>query len=515
MASSKPPEDANSNEQTFDNPGADGGRKLRGFNWRYWNCNIIEMWERLAYYTLRPVAPIYIMQADEAGGLHLTAQDKGFIYSIWAILQSVLPMVTGGYADRYGYKKTLFFSITLNIIGYVLMAAYHSYAGFFTGIIVLAIGTAFFKPSLQATLAHNLTKANSSLGWGIFYWIVNVGSLMGHYLSPFVLVNHDVQGWRMLFLVCAGFTALNYLLLLTYSDVPSGASKTDNPLRVFVHTIANVFEARLMIWLAIMSCFWLMMYQLWDLQPNFITDWVDSSMVAAHIPFEKFREIGDNGVLRVPQQVLLSLNAALIVFLMIPVSWAVRKMRTLSAMAVGMFVCTGGVLVAGLTGNGWMLLLGIVLFSLGEMLTGPKKNEYLGLIAPPGKKGLYLGYVNIPVGVGVGVGSWIAGHVYGNFGEKATLALRYLAERTPFGQGKGWDGRMSSLEATLGVTRPEAFAKLQEVLQIDGAEATKLLWNIYDPQYAVWIPFAAIGVVATVALIIFGQMAKRWKDMNA
>ena len=141
-------------------------------------------------------------------------------------------MVTGGYADRYGYKRTLFFSITLNIIGYVLMAVYHSYAGFFAGVCVLAIGTAFFKPSLQATLAHNLTKANSSLGWGIFYWIVNVGSLMGHYLSPFILISHNAQEWRTLFLVCAGFTALNYLLLLTYREVPSGASKTASPWRV-------------------------------------------------------------------------------------------------------------------------------------------------------------------------------------------------------------------------------------------------------------------------------------------
>ena len=72
-------------------------------------------------------------------------------------------------------------------------------------------------------------------------------------------------------------------------------------------------------------------------------------------------------------------------------------------------------------------MLGIAFFSLGEMWTGPKKNEYLGLIAPPGKKGLYLGYVNIPVGVGVFAGSWLAGWVYGHYGEKAMLALRYLA----------------------------------------------------------------------------------------
>jgi hypothetical protein len=372
-----------------------------------------------------------------------------------------------------------------------------------------------FKPSIQATLGHYLTKETSSLGWGIFYWVVNVGALVGHYISPLLLGNpHTAGGWKLLFLCCAGFTACNYLMLLTIPNVPSGASKTDNPLVVFARTITNVFEPRLVTWILIMSCFWMMMYQLWDTQPNFIEDWVDSSMVAAHMPFDSWRESDGAGGVRVPQQVLLSLNSLLIVALVIPVSWAVRKMRTLSSMFFGMLMATAGVVVAGMTGNGWFLLLGIVGFSLGEMLTGPKKNEYLNLIAPPGKRGLYLGYVNIPVGIGAGVGAYVAGIMYGNYGEKATLSLKYLAQHTSFGAGK-WNGAMSTLENSLGVTRSEAFVKLQEVLGQDAASCTKTLWDMYNPQYYTWIPFAAIGVVAAIALAIFGQMAKRWSDMNA
>jgi hypothetical protein len=266
-----------------------------------------------------------------------------------------------------------------------------------------------------------------------------------------------------------------------------------------------------------MSCFWLMMYQLWDLHPNFIADWVDSSSLARFLaPFgHVFVEPSPTGGLRVPQQILLNINALFIVCFVVPISWAVRRLRTLSCMLIGMGVATVGILVAGLTSSGAVLALGVVFFSVGEMLTGPKKNEYLGLIAPPGKKGLYLGYVNIPVGIGAGVGSWMAGHIYGTYGEKATLALRYLAEKTPFGAGKGWNGSTGSLEATLGVARPDAFAKLQEVTGLDPTAATKLLWDTYDPQFHVWLPFAAVGVVAFVALAVFGQLAKRWKDMNA
>lgn len=144
----------------------DPGSKPAGLGRTYWICNVIEMWERLAFYTLRPVAPIYIMQATEPGGLHLTAVHKGTIYLWWSLIQSVLPMFTGGFADRYGYKQTLFFAVSTTMVGYLLMAFNHTYAGFMIGILVMAFGTAFFKPGLQGTLAHQLTKENSSVGWG-------------------------------------------------------------------------------------------------------------------------------------------------------------------------------------------------------------------------------------------------------------------------------------------------------------------------------------------------------------
>jgi MFS family permease len=485
----------------------------------FFKLNSIEMFERLAYFGIRSVIPLYIMQADDPGGLHLTAADKGTIYAWWFIFQSLLPTFTGGFADRYGYKKTMAFAISLNAIGYVMIAFMRSYFGLFAGIIVLATGTAFFKPSIQGSLAQNLTKDISSVGWGVFYWVVNIGGATAPFLASAVLGHpHSPESWRNLFLLSAGFTCFNLLLLLTFKDVPSGASKTDNVWQVLKRTLRNIVEPRLVAWLLIMSCFWLMMYQVWDLHPNFLTDWVDSSAIAGalgNLPGGSFFGRETDRGLMVPQEMLVATNAMFIILLMIPISWAVRKMRTLSAMAIGMLVATCGVLVAGLTHNGWIFLLGILFFSLGEMLTGPKKNEYLGLIAPPGKKGLYLGYVNIPIGIGGYLGSKMAGFVYGNWGEKAVLAQKYLATEAPGSITIEWDGRLSTLEAAVGVARPDAFVRLMEVTNLDAVQATQLLWDTYDPQYWVWFPFAAIGVVATIVLVIFGQMAKRWADMDA
>lgn len=508
------------------------------FGRTFWTLNSIEMFERLAYYNLRVMAPIYIMQADNPGGLHLTALDKGTIYAWWAAFQSLLPIVTGGLADRFGYKRTLVFSISLMMAGFVSIALLRdvsfvsNYWGFFIGVMILATGTAFFKPGIQGSLAHQLTKENSSIGWGFFYWVVNVGAFIGHYLPSVLLTLSAVlpgflhaeanspEAWRNLFLASAVFTSFNLVLLLCYKDVPTGASRTESPLRVLWRTFTNVFEPRLITWLIIMSGFWLMMYQLWDLQPNFIADWVDSGPMARSLAFlpDGFEQVLVEQTARgpmVPQQVLLSLNSLFIIMGVMLAAWLTRKMRTLEAMVIGIALATVGVLVAGLTQSAWILAAGILGFSIGEMVTGPKKNEYLGLIAPPGKKGLYLGYVNIPVGIGVYIGSKMAGYIYGHYGEKAVLALRYIAEHTPFGQQKAWDGNVASLESCLGITRPQAMARLQELTGQDAVTSTQVLWETYSPQYHVWIPFACVGVVSGLALWIFGRMAKRWSDMNA
>ena len=484
-------------------------------DWRFAMCTWVEALERLAYYTVRPVAAIYIMQVDDPGGLHLTAEDRALIFMLWAFVASLLPTVTGGLADRYGYRRTIAVSLVANMAGYLLMAFLRSKDGYLCGVLVLATGTAFFKPGLQGTIAHTLTKETSSLGWGIFYFIVNIGALVGHLLSPFVLATHHPEDWRNLYLLCAGFTAVNFISIFRFPDIPSGASATEGPLRILFRTVVNVFEPRLLAWLLIMSCFWMMMFQLWDSQPNFIQDWVNSASVAKYCPVTGWIETGPDGILRLKQQVLLSVNAFMVILFVVPVSWLVRRMRSLAALLLGMTACTTGILIAGLTANAWPLLLGIFFFSFGEMLTGPKTAEYLGLIAPPDKKGLYLGYANIPMGLGQGVGAAIAGWLYQNFGEKATLALRYLAEHTPLGQGKVWDGRTEHLTALLGVTREQAFEKLQSVLGKSGPEVTRLLWDTYHPQYHVWIPFATIGAIAMIALAIFGRMARRWSDMNA
>ena len=188
----------------------------------FWMVNFMEMFERLAYYGVRVVIPIYIAQADEIGGLHFTQSEKGIIFMLWALVQTLVPVFSGGFADRYGYKRTIAVSITIKIIGYILMATQRGFWPFLFGCFVLAFGTAIFKPGVQGTLVRTLKKENSSVGWGMFYMLVNIGGFLGPPLAHFL---YGVS-WPTVFFGCAVIVSLNFLMLFTYKEVESGSDKT-------------------------------------------------------------------------------------------------------------------------------------------------------------------------------------------------------------------------------------------------------------------------------------------------
>jgi hypothetical protein len=80
---------------------------------------------------------------------------------------------------------------------------------------------------------------------------------------------------------------------------------------------------------------------------------------------------------------------------------------------------------------------------------------------------------------------------------------------------KDWSGASDQAARLLRLNPYEARALAAAEVNHAAQSATKMLWDKYHPNRNVWLPMIAIGVVAAIALGIFGQMAKRWKDMNA
>ena len=457
----------------------------------FWMVNIMEMFERLAYYGIRVVIPIYIAQADEINGLQFTQTDKGIIFFWWAIFQSITPMFSGGFADRYGFKKTIAVSIAIKVLGYILMATQTEFWPFLIGCCTLALGTAIFKPGVQGTMVQTISKKNSSVGWGTFYMLVNVGGFLGPPLAHFL---YGIS-WPAVFYGCAAIVSINFLMLFTYKEVDAGGEQKGNPLDILILTAKNLINPRLAVFILIMSGFWLMFMQLFDMLPNFIVDWVNSTpLVDAFNLHDSFLQFNSTRVPQLSQEWMININPGLIILAVIPISWLVAKMRRVMSIFFGIVIASFGLILAGFTTSGYICLIGILVFSVGEMMSSPKMNDYLGVIAPEGQKGLYMGYANIPQGIGWAIGSLFAGHVYDNAGDKANLALRYLADNYDI----------------TNIGRPEAVNKIVELTNSSHQEVTDLLWNTYSP-YELWYQFAGIGLLSAVAMLFYAKWVKKYE----
>jgi len=491
------------------------GQQLQSFSRVFWIANIMEMLERLAYYGLRVVLPIYMVLSLEEGGPQFDHVQKGLIYAWWAAVQSGVPVFTGGYADRYGYKLTVAISIAIKIAGYLVMAYAVPMAAmatggesatvpghsatfmFFTGgAMLLALGTAVFKPGLQGIIGTQLNKENGSVGWSVFYQLVNVGGFLGPFLAGWM----RLMDWQWVFISCAIIVSFNYLFLFFFSEpekeaVPDAGTSV-GPGRVLWQSAIGICEPRLMGFLVIFSGFWAMFHQLFDLLPNYIDDWIDSTMVADAIARPILGELPVEWGGNLPQEYMINLNAGMCMLLAFIIGYLTGKVRSMTAMIAGIIVAAGAIYSLGLTTNGWFILLAIATFSLGELMSSPTKMRYFNNIAPPGKKGLYLGYINATGGIGWALGSVIAGSMYEEGGDKVVLARRYLTQE--LGQGA---------EVVEALEKTAVLPRLMELTSMDSAGVRELLYTTYDPGF-VWTHFAIIGLVSMIGLIVYDRITQ-------
>lgn len=470
-------------------------QQLSGMQANFWVACFMEILERLAFFGSRAVAPLYLVASSGRNGLGLDYAEKGLIYMVWALLQCLIPMVSGGYTDRYGYRKSLAVAFLINALGYSGMAlskpiADHLVtmgwegAGFWVFMLAaccVATGTAIFKPPAHGTIAKTTTEESSSLGWGIFYWVVNIGGA----LAPMgaAMLRREID-WAVVFWAAAIVTLLNFLPAFLFYREPArtpakeGEEQPRGAVGVFVHSVMTVFkDLRLVIFLGIFSCFWLMFMQLWDLLPNFIDEWVDTADVARYFGWISGDWVLGSG--QVKPEMIINIDSIAIILLVIPISWLISKISKVAAMIIGMVISLFAFVASGSTMIGWVCCLAIFIFAIGEMICSPTFSAYVGLIAPPDKKALYMGYSNIPFAIGWALGNLLGGFVYEDCGAKANLAMAELASSPRLvaqaARAADWSDSLDKIPELLKIKRDAAFSLVQAEMGADANETAHRL----------------------------------------
>lgn len=206
------------------------------------------------------------------------------------------------------------------------------------------------------------------------------------------------------------------LNLFVFREPPRPAG-TQSVGAVLKGAVMVLKDYRFVLMIVIYSMFWILYFQMFDTVLWYLTEYVDMSPVNSSV----------NGLLawfglhtdwKFDAEHVTVINAGTIIALQLLISSLVRNTKALPTMIIGIALGTIGMAILSVSMHAWVFIAGIVIFSIGEMTAHPKFISYVGLIAPPDKKALYLGYSFLYGVIGSGVGGILGATLYVYFVEE-------------------------------------------------------------------------------------------------
>lgn len=344
----------------------------------FWVANIMELFERGAYYGMNAVLAVYL-----ADVLQFEKQSIGFLQGFVYALTYIVPIFGGALADRLGYRKMLLVAFSMLGMGYFAAGQFTGYGLIFLFLLVMATGSGLFKPIITGTVARTTTKENSGFGFGVYYWSINLGA----FLAPFFISWVKGFNWKYVFLSSAAWCFLMLIPTTFFYRDPDRPKSTKSISRVLKEALLVLSNSRFMLLIIVYSCFWILYFQMFGSVLWYLRDFIYRAPVdrfMQKIPFLK--------PFTFDAEFVTIINAGTIVLLVVLVSRIVKNIKAFPVMAAGIVIGSCGFFILAVTHSAWLFIAGIAVFSLGEMTAHPKYYSYIGLVAPQEQKAVYMGY---------------------------------------------------------------------------------------------------------------------------
>jgi dipeptide/tripeptide permease len=381
----------------------------------FWIANLIEVLERFSYYGIYFGFGIYMESLGYSRG------QLGVVQSIFLLMSYTVPVISGTFADRYGFKPVFIASYLAYLPSILLLIFTKSFSGIALTMLSIGLAAGIFKPLVSGTVRAVTDKTNKTLGFGIFYAMVNVGGSFG----PLVAGQLRAISWDWAF--AAAGVSIVVMLLVTiffYQEPPreiEGQSLGDKFRDIGVALSDGKFAAFLVL---LGLFFWLPFWAFFNLCALYVDRSVDTARLyqamAAVLGTSVaglVSHVDPQGVRRVLGE-SISHTGYMIMLLQIFVSSRLERFRAMPSFLFGLVVASAGFLLLGYArvGAATWVFAGVFLFSLGEMISSPRIQEYITWLAPKEKAGLYMGSNFLAVGIGgftSGAYTWL----YGRFAD--------------------------------------------------------------------------------------------------
>ena len=373
-------------------------RLQQGFHPTFWVANGMELFERLAYYGQQIVFMVYLRN-----DLGFTEAQAGQLSGIFGGLIYLLPILGGTLADKWGFRRAFNIAFSILALGYFLIGSVgmNAFAGVYEGVplywllmaflLLTAFGGSFIKPSVLGTVAVTTNEETRSLGFAIYYWLVNVGALIGPTIAYFV---RDSFGNEFVYMVSAlSCLAMLVVNLMLYREVVASTSVPQESLGKKLRNLVVVLgNWRFMVFLLIYSLYWIIFWQEFIVVPYYITDFISQDA-----PYEIVQSWAGAGA---------------IILFQIPLNRMTRHLSTRTAITLGFAISSLIWVIIAIAPSIPTIVAGIVAFAVGEMIQAPRYYEYISDIAPPGQQALYQGYAFLPIAIARFVGDPFGGWLY-------------------------------------------------------------------------------------------------------
>jgi len=191
---------------------------------------------------------------------------------------------------------------------------------------------------------------------------------------------------------------------------------------------------------------------------------------------------------------IVNINAGMIMLTCFLVAGWGAKLRATNCLLLGTLLIVTALVLFGAFNLVWFAVLAMIVFSLGEMLASPKFSEFLGNIAPPDKKAMWIGFSQAPILIGWTIEGKLGPWLYDQFSSKDLFSRQMLVER----------GLSPEQITTAALPNGEAFKKLVEFTGESPEKLTQALYQAHHVGYT-WFVFAAIGVASAVMIYLYGR----------
>ncbi|HEX4606525.1 MAG TPA: MFS transporter [Candidatus Angelobacter sp.] len=373
-----------------------------GFERPFWVANFTEVFERLSYYAAFASLPRYLHE-----GLGLTVVQSSTLAGLFGGAVWILAPFGGTTADRLGFRRALSLAYLILSGSYFLLGSFNApwmgplrnnipLVGLATVILILpAFGIALVKPSVVGTTARASKENVRSIGYSIYYTLVNIGGAAGPLVASWVHARMSVE---KVFLVSACSVFAMIFAVLFFFREPKRSD--DAPPPTLWQAAKNfwtvITDLRFMLFLLIFSGYWIAYWQEFIILPQYVHDYIDG-----HADTER----------------MLSTGPILVILLTVAFSILTQKMRAFRAIALGTLISALAfvfLIVHPSVSMAYATLAGI---ALGEITLSPRYYEYVSRLAPPGQQGTYLGFAFLPIGIGSIFGGPIGGRLMHYYGE--------------------------------------------------------------------------------------------------